>query len=186
LGLPTTTPDSLAYGHDARIPLVHGQQLYTFIDLHGSSENFYKTRFRNSQTDSLSEFSAPFSVKVTVGVSPSKLIRGVVDLVDASGIPLANREVLVHNNYDGEMVDGMNVAGSVKGRLTDAQGHVEFMLVRGMSVTVAIHGTSLVRDITVPTDPALACFNLLDPAIGTDDVFRVQVPELDYAVRRSF
>lgn len=185
LGLPTQEPDSLVYGHDARVPLIHGQQLYTFIDLQGSAENYYKTRFRNTQTESLSEFSAPFSVKTTIGVSPARLIRGVLDLVDMAGIPLANRQVLIKSNYAGEMVEGMNLAGTSQGKLTDARGHVEFMLVRGVSITVAIHGTNLVRDITVPTDSALVSFNLLDPKIGTDDVFRVQVPELDYAVRRS-
>jgi hypothetical protein len=185
LGLPTQEPDNLVYGHDARLPLVHGQQVYTFVDLQGSDTNFYKTRFRNTQTDSLSDFSAPFSVKVPIGVTPSKMIRGVVDLVDVAGLPLANRQVLIHSAYKGEFIDGNNFAGGSMGKLTDARGHVEFMLLRGVSVTVAIHGTGLVRDVTVPTDQSLAAFNLLDPAIGTDDVFVVQVPKVNFAARRS-
>jgi hypothetical protein len=77
------------------------------------------------------------------------------------------------------------VAGGGADLLTDSSGRVEFPLVRGLGVTVSVAGTSLVRDITVPVDITVDIFNLFDPTIGTDDNFRVQVPELDYAIRRT-
>jgi hypothetical protein len=59
---------------------------------------------------------------------------------------------------------------------------VEFILPRGQKVTVAVAGTSLVRTITVPDRES---FNLFDPDIADDDVFKVQVPLLVMAERRS-
>jgi hypothetical protein len=80
---------------------------------------------------------------------------------------------------------GALVSGNQLTALTDASGVASFSLVRGMTVEVAIDGTSLVRQITVPEDPAEGVFNLLDPAIGPDDYFRVKHPDIQYAYKRT-
>jgi len=68
---------------------------------------------------------------------------------------------------------------------TDRDGHVEFMLVRGQSISVAVVGTDLIRTFTVPVDLTVLSFQLLDPTLSSNDVFRVQVPTLVYAERRT-
>ena len=69
---------------------------------------------------------------------------------------------------------------------TDNEGHVEFSLLRGQQVVVAIAGTPLTRKVLVPADPAVRRFNLLAPEVGSgEDAFKVQVPNLVYAERRS-
>jgi hypothetical protein len=114
------------------------------------------------------------------------MVRGFVDFVDANGNAKKNQEVLVYTRMDGTIIDGKVVVPSAPTRrLSDENGHVELQLVRGTSITIAVAGTDLVRDIDVPTDAAITSFNLLDPTKGTNDVFRVQVPNLEYATRRS-
>jgi hypothetical protein len=110
---------------------------------------------------------------------------GYVDLTDMDGAPLEAREVRLYSRFNGQLSNGRVVAGYSKNALTDANGHVEFILVRGLPLTAAIAGTNLVRDLVVPEDPTVTSFNLLDPALGKNDVFKVQVPNIPYATRRS-
>lgn len=186
LKLATAEPASVAFGKDANLALVQGELSYTITDYNGSSHFWYKTRFRNSLTGALSDFSTPFQVgKGGVGLSSDRLIVGYVELVDAQGQGLKNREVLVYNRFDGSVFDEKVVAGGTVKMLTDKNGRAEFTLVRGSYVTVGVSGTSLVRDIHVPTDPTLDSFNLMSAEVGSNDVFTVRVPVLSYGVRRS-
>ncbi len=186
LGLPIDEPDSLAFGRDARIPIKLGTEAYLFTDIRGSDAYFYKTRFRNPVTQGVSEFSQPFSLGQALGISAANIVCGTLDLVGTDGRPLANREVTVFNTYKGDLVEGKFVAGFGENRLTDETGHVEFNLVRGAHMTVAVSGTDLIRNILVPTDSEVTVFQLLDPEVSTqDDGFVVQVPDIIYAERRS-
>ena len=185
LGLPMDEPDSFAYGKDPRISLDVGTEEYTITDTHGSSEYFYKTRFRNRLTGALSAFSQPYSTGQVLGVTAASVVVGYVDLVDLGGKPLANRSVSIYNMFQPGLVEGKFVASGQEDRLTDVVGHVEFTLVRGTAIRVAIAGTDISRGITVPTDTAVKRFNLLSPSVGTDDAFVVQVPQVEYAHRRS-
>lgn len=187
LGLPTAEPGSLAFGQDARIVLVHGQEQYGLVDPDGSSAFFYKTRFYNTLTKLSSEFSAPFQGRSPRALTPASLVRCYVDLVDQNGAPAANVEVLVGSRFDGAIqLEGRTVTGGSQRLLTDADGRAELLLARGLDVVVAIGGTALARTVTVPTDTAVTALNLLAPANGEpDDLFRVQVPGFSYAVRRT-
>lgn len=184
-GFATTEPGNLSFGLDARVQLVHGVSKYIFTDQNGSVSFFYKTRFFNSATHESSEYSLPFQGSGILTIDPSNVIRGTVDLVDIAGVSIANQPVLLYNRFEGHLVEGKVIVGGGVNGLTDANGHIEFLLVRGSKISVAIGGTNLVRDVVVPTDPSLSSFNLLDPQFGTDDVFNVQVPNIDYAVRRA-
>ncbi|WP_394831819.1 hypothetical protein LVJ94_35415 [Pendulispora rubella] len=115
----------------------------------------------------------------------SAIVVGVVNLADESGAPLVNREVLVSGNMLGQSPDGkvLYVPGQRK-LPTDKNGHAEFQLVRGLEVIVAVAGTEIRRNVVVPTNPEITEFNLLDPFLG-NDMFGVQHPTIDYAVRRS-
>jgi hypothetical protein len=182
LGLPTDEPDSLAQGIAARLTLSQGTTAYEFLDLWGSSEYYYKVRFRNSTTGAVSEFSQYFPGSKRLGLEPSSLAIGTVTLVTTEGKPLVNQEVRVNIEHTGAIIDDKLVAGGDAVQLTDETGKVEFTLPRGQKVSVAIAGTRLVRTITVPDQDI---FNLLDPNIADQDIFRVQVPELVMAERRS-
>lgn len=183
LGLPTTEPACVDYGQDARIALQSGTLVYPYDDEHGDPSYFYKSRFRNTATGLVSDFSLPIAASYRPPVPP--LAIGVLDLVDVNGRPIVNRQVLVEGAQQVYNIADQTVLPSFSQKLTDTAGHVEFNLVRGSKVTVSIAGTLLVRDITVPTDPAVQVFNLFDPSVGKDDLFTVQVPDVDYAVRRT-
>lgn len=185
LGLPLTEPESFVFGKDARIPLVHGSSSYTFLDPNGDRAYFYKTRYFNSRTRTLSEFSSSFQGQSVAGVDLPHLVRATIDVVDLRGNAAAGQSILIYNRFQGNQADGFVVAGSPIHLLTDDDGHAETMLVRGTKITMAIAGTSLVRDLTVPTDQSVKSFDMLDPAYGTDDLFKVKVPNLSYAVRRT-
>jgi hypothetical protein len=182
LGLVAGT---VGYGRDARIQLVQDQSVYRFIDQQSTDDAFYRTRFRNRLTGAVSDYSEPFGGTQISGLLDESLVSGKLDLVDLQGRPLAFREVRIHGNFNGVLVEGKLMAGNDLVLRTDIDGHVEVVLVRGQKIAVAVIGTDLVRDITVPTDPTVLSFNLLDPALAGPDIFKVQVPELVYAERRT-
>jgi hypothetical protein len=185
LGLPASEPSSLAFGCDAHIHLTKGKERYYFIDQRGSSAYFYRTRFRNQLLSTVSQFTQPSYAAQPLGVSADSIVCGRLELVGLDGRPLANVLVRVFNRFQPQAVEGKLLAGPAVDGLTNEHGTLELNLVRGAQVTVAIDGTSIVRDITVPTDPGVGVFNLLDPAAGPDDYWRVRAPDIEYAQRRS-
>lgn len=185
LGLATEEPLSVNFGRDARITLLPGQERYPFLDPNGSAAYFYKTRLFNASTHETSDFSPAFQAPAIARLTASALVRGTLDLVDAEGNPVANRSVLVYLRFHGAQIQNRAVVGSPTRKWTDVNGHVEFMLTRGLAITVSIAGTDLSRDISVPTDPAIDSFDLLDASVGTDDLFVVQRPNIPFAARRS-
>lgn len=179
------TVGSVGYGQEPRIQVVSSQQLYRFQDLRGEDTAYYRTRYRNSANQTVSDFSAPFEAGGSVGLADTSLVVGVADLVDLSGAAIAFRSVLVHVDFTGILAEGRLMSGTDRVVTSDADGHVVITLVRGQRVRVAVAGTDLVREITVPTDPTVQVFNLFDPTVGKRDVFKVQVPNIVYAERRS-
>jgi hypothetical protein len=185
LGLPTTEPDSVSFGRDPRIPLISGHSRYAFTDPNGAPEYFYKTRYFNSTSRKTSGFSLALRAPAIARLGSAALVRGVLNLADAAGNPVANRTVLVHLKLQAKQVEGRVIVGGPSSKTTDKNGTVEFMLVRGTSITVSVAGTDLARDVDVPRDPTIERFNLLDPAYGKDDLFAVQRPNISYAARRA-
>jgi hypothetical protein len=139
LRLPTQEPLALATGRDPRIPLVRGVERYVFDDPNGDKTYTYKTRFRNSLTEVRSALSLPV-VRAT-GVDARDVVRGFVRLADTGGRPLAAHRVLVDNTFKGNAASGFLIVGGPQSALTDDEGYVEFRLVRGLAITVAIVGT---------------------------------------------
>ena len=186
LGLSTETPDDFNFGRDARLNLCLGREEYLFTDIKGSKLYYYRTRFRNRTTQATSEFSQAFGVGAILGITPANVVCGYLDLVTGSGSPLSGQQVKVFNPLKGELLEGKLVTGREQVKLTDKNGHVEFNLVRGTRYTIAITGTTIVRDIIAPVDDATKVFPLLGEHVGTqDDIFKVQVPDIVYAGRRS-
>lgn len=185
LAFSTEEPDSVDFGRDLRISLVVGQEVYNFVDQNGSADYYYKTRYSHTLTSAVSEFSLPFPGRTSRVLPVSQLIRGYVDLIDGQGRPIASRGVFVGSKSVYQVSSGQHVIGGTEWRQTDVNGHYNATLVRGSRVLVAIAGTNIVRELTVPTDPALESFNLLDVTYGSDDAWAVQRPDIDFAVRRS-
>jgi hypothetical protein len=184
LGFDTTTA-GIAFGRDVRIPLASTNEHYSVVDAHGSSSYFYKVRFFNSTSGSFSDFSLPTQGASPAGVSQTNLVRCYVDLVDLTGAAIPNAELLIYNNFNGLQVESRTVTGGSIRLLTDSNGHAELLMPRGAQIRVAIGGTDLARDVTVPTDTTIQAINLLDPSVGSDDLFTVQKQLIDFAVRRS-
>jgi hypothetical protein len=185
LGLRAQGPGSIAFGRDARIVLVYGQEDYGFVDPYGSPRYFYEARFFSSQNYTVSQFSRPFQGLPAVGLSAASLVRCYVDLVGLNGEPARAAELLVYNQFNGTQVEGKGVTGGQVRILTDVNGHGEILLPRGTQVTISIGGTPLARDILVPTDPTIESLNLLAASSGSNDLFDVQVPNIPYATRRT-
>lgn len=185
LALPLQEPDSLTFGRDARIQLIQDLGTYRFSDISGSTTYFYKTRFRNRSTSAVSEFSLPFGVAQSLGISPANLVCGYLNLVTSDGKPLVGREVSLASAFSGESVEDRVLAGNTLTRSTDEDGHVEFTLVRGQKYSLAIAGVNLSKEVVAPTDPVVTSFRLVCPDAGTqDDYFRVRVPEVELMERR--
>jgi hypothetical protein len=178
LGLPSY----LAHGLEARLVLLEGTDRYTFVDPWGSKEHFYKVRFRNSSTGATSEFSQCFPGTKRLGLEPERLARGIIALVTVTGEPLINQKVQVHLEPVGTLIDEKLVAGSDQIGMTNEEGRCEFLLPRGLKVSVSVAGTGIFRTITVPDRDT---FHLLDPDIADEDIFKVRVPELVMAERRT-
>lgn len=179
LALPLQEPDTIVFGKSARIALAQGTNVYNFSDISGSTEYFYKTRFINSSTVAVSEYSLPFGFGQVLGVSPQSLVSGFLDLATADGKPVIGRRVTLSLSFNGTIVDGKLLAGVALSQITDTAGHVEFNLVRGAKYDLAISGLNLVKTITVPTDPAVVSFPLVDPDFSEQqDYFRVRVPQI--------
>lgn len=187
LQLPIDPPESQGRGTDARLALIKGKESYDFTDLLGSKKYFYRTRFRNSSNNSVSEFSTPFSVgRNALGLSPGKVACGYLDLIGSDGRPLVNQLVQMFAPTQSKLVEDKLVTGPRQAQRTDENGHVEFTLVRDVEYTVSITGTDIVREIRVPADESVKIFNLLghDEALQSD-AFKVQVPDYTYAERRT-
>lgn len=173
------------YGREPRLNLLPGIYRYTFDDRLGDECYYYKIRFRNASNGAVSEFSLPHSVGSRIGISSDNLITGVADLIQANGKPLINQEVHLRAEYNGSLVDGRVMVGTDVAKMSDENGHVEFTLVRGQKFGVSVPGTNLFRTITTPVDPTRQMFNLFDPDIADQDVFKVQIPIVISAERRS-
>jgi hypothetical protein len=180
VGLPLATP---SFGKEGYLSILNGSLQYEFVDQQGSPSYFYKVRLRNRLLNQVSEFSDVMTPLTTPQVTDT--VIGFVDLTDMDGSALEAREVRLYSRFNGMLSNGRVVAGYSKNGFTDKHGHIEFSLVRGLPITVGIAGTNIARDVVVPVDTAITTFNLLDPAFGSNDVFKVQVPNIPYAVRRS-
>ena len=186
LGLPTQEPDNVAFGSYDHLTLIPSQRRYTLVDMQGAPEFFYRARFLNTTTSHVSEFSEVFQGKALRGVSEDAKLLCYVQLCDSAGNPAKNQEILVYTAFSGRTAEGFVLAGNptVRG-LTDVNGRFEVLLLRGAKITVAVGATSLVRDVLIPVDPAIETLNLLDPTVGSNDVFSVQRPVFEFAARRS-
>jgi len=184
--LPLASPDNLAFGKDARIPLMQGVGSYTFRDGMGSTTYYYKIRLRNHSTGATGGDSMAFGSGQSIGVSPANVVCGMLDLVDLSGKPLIGCEVSLNSPFNGTLVEGKALLGWALNGKTDSAGHIQFNLVRGAHYELSIAGANLVKTVIAPMDPAIPSFALLDADFSEQqDYFRVRVPQIPTLLRST-
>lgn len=185
LGLSTVEPDSLSFGSDPRIPLTLGKRVYSFNDYWNQPSYYYKTCYSNHLTGVRSEFSTHISAKSTLAVDPASVAIGFVRLVRNDGRASSGVDVVVYNTFKPMLHGDYTIVGGPSRFITDSRGYAEFSLLRGEVFDIGIGGTSLIRSITVPTDPTVLRFNVLSPEYGSDDSFNVVRAEIPYAERTT-
>lgn len=182
LNLPYAEADYYAYGADRHPSLTDA---VTYIDPHGKSTGYYRYRYLNSGTLAVSTFAAPAPATAFSKLSFSNLCTGTLRLVDAGGLPVANRLVEIVLLEQGALIEGATVVRSYLSAPTDKNGRVSFVLARGIKIGVSISDTLIARELTVPVDPSVTAFGLLSSGLGSDDLFDVQTPSVVFMQRRS-
>lgn len=167
-------------------PALTAATSYIYRDLSGIVGYWYRYRFRKPAGSFYTQWSNPYQAVDVELLDAADLCLCSVDLVNPDGTAMENCEILVTNPL---LVGNLVLVGTsyvaIGPRIsfvTDAEGHGEVSLIRNNAYDISVEGTGLVRRITVP-DAATA--NLLDPALGTDDLFEVQEFEIPGAIRRT-
>lgn len=171
-------------GEEAHIQLVSGQPLYTFTDNDGEDTYYYKAQFLNTTNGLLSSESTPFQGDTGTLLSSSTLAVALIDLVDASGVAVADQTLTFYSEHEPYQIEGYQVGLTRRpvSTTTNNGGHAEISLVRGLKMRVVFEGTSYIREFTVPDQ---ATFNLMDVLGSAPDPFRVVDVQFPEAIRRT-
>jgi len=140
-------------GKAIRISLTSPTTEYNFKDYDGLDNYYYKTRYYNSVTGTVSSFSEPRQGNPEVVIPSSKLSLATISLADVAGRPIVGRRIifapiqpyLVPTTEYGQIPGFDRVIMS-----TDQKGHAEMYLIRNVRMRVFIEGTSYNREFIVP------------------------------------
>jgi hypothetical protein len=172
-------------GEDAHVPLQAGASLYDYLDKNGAGEFYYIAQFFDTASLLASIDSDPFKGDPGTIVGEEHLSLAKVDLTDGSGIAVANQGITFWSVY--EVIEKDTFVVGIQRQpiatiTTDAAGHAEIKLVRGLRIKVVFEGTSIVREFVVPD---VDDFNLLDELSDSPDPFDVRTPDFNLALRRT-
>lgn len=174
-------------GKDVRVTLVGSTFYYLYTDVAGDSDALYKWRFSANGVNPISNFSA-----VVPGNQPplqSNVAFATATFVSSTGIPVSRTVIVASAASPYEQPAGGGNPALVVGDETpltftaDENGFLQIPMVVGATLRVALDGTTLVREITVP-GPAGSAFDLLAVMATAPDPFTVQVPP-PFLTRRS-
>lgn len=168
-------------GKAARPALVAATYFYAFNDDAGRGSYRYKWRFSADGVTPISDFSKAVDGSTPPAVGTDKLSVAVARFIGADGVPQPTK-LIVAAVSDPMSLSGFLVTGWTRVIETDESGFIQFALVRGLKVRVAIEGTKFVREFTVPD---AATFDILQAMSDSPDSFTIQTtPAL--VTRRSF
>lgn len=176
----------LVSGKGPRLLLALSTELYRFIDFTGLTTDWYKTRFINSITGALSDFSAPFLGGDGTGLTSNFLVKGSIALSDLSGAPIVGRRIIFVPTAPQVINDGIGhnygILPSVDRItvITDRNGRISIFLVKGQRLKVFIEGTTFQREFIVPTTD----FDILTVASTQPDPLNI-VNTIPFALRVS-
>ncbi len=178
LGLDTGTK---SYGLDARLAMSSGTLLYTYYDVAGLSTARYRWRFSNNGASPFSDYSAYVLGSAVPLISAGSLSVGSATFVSLDGQPRKTKLVIALDQNPSSVSGMILTSGQPLVIESDALGFIQFTLIRGASVRVAIEGTYFVREFVVPNT---ASFDLITVMAAAPDVFTVQtVPP--FLIRRT-
>ncbi len=171
-------------GTDVRITLSGSTFYYLYSDVAGSPSDLYKWRFSADGVNPISVFSPPQQGNIPPLVA--NVAFATATFIDASGRPVVRTVIVVSSAIPTEVGSPPLIVGSETPLIfqSDANGFLQFPLVVGSVVRVAIDGSALVREFTVPGSPG-SSFDLLTVMAAAPDPFTVQVPP-PFLTRRSF
>jgi hypothetical protein len=173
LGLSTNRTN----GKSASPLLSVNTEIYIVSDFDGQPTYWYKARYLNSETNAISDFSAPFLGSGGSALSDSALSVGKIAIADATGSPVRGRRVIFVPTGSQVVSDGggnnYGVLPSVDRLvvITDDNGRASIALVKGQRLKVFIEGTTFQREIVVPD----ADFDILTVASTQPDPFSIVV-----------
>ncbi len=124
-----------------------------------------------------------FAATWTTFTPPTGVCKLFANLVRFDGTPMANTDVLISLRQGPETYSGVGAFGTSKIVQTDSNGYVEFDLLQGIVVEIAIMTHSLRRTITVPSSAGPT--NLLTLLSAASDPFDVVVVNTQDAPRRA-
>lgn len=177
-GLDTGTK---SYGLDSRPALAPGTLLYTYFDVAGLSTARYKWRFSANGSSPFSEYSAYVLGSAVPLISSGSLSVCSATFIGLDGHPRKTKLVIGLDQNPSSVSGMILTSGQPLVVESDALGFIQFTLVRGATVRVAIEGTYFVREFIVPN---AATFDLITVMAAAPDVFTVQtVPP--FLIRRT-
>jgi hypothetical protein len=155
-----------AYGMDTNIPIAPSTYVYYYLDPLGVPERRYRWRFSNNGIIPISGFMPWVTGKQQlVG---AEISIGTARLASGTGMSRSS-SLFVYNistyNQGFLVVDGGQKFSS------DSQGFVFVPLMRGARVKIAIEGTTIVREITVPNTTT---FDIMQAVVDAPDEFTIQ------------
>ncbi len=164
------------FGKAARIALASDTLVYSFTDQAGEIEDRYKWRFSDDGSNPISDFSSVISGHTSPLIDASDLSIGTARFLNTDGHPRKTR-ILIATDSSPQSLVGMFVS-QIQPLVIDSDdnGYLQFTLIRGSKVKVAIEGTAYVREFIVPDATS---FDLLTVMSTATDPFTIQsVPPL--------
>lgn len=168
------------YGKDPRLTLIGGTVSYTYTDVQGTVGQYYKWRYTANGVNPKSQYYGPVA-GLDLPVSGVLTSIATAKFIGPDGRPFKGK---IYINAEGQpfAISGYNVI--FQDTITveaDDTGFLQYPLVQGTQITVAIEGTKVVREITVPNTSS---FDLLSAIAAAPDPFTVQTTP-PYLIRRS-
>lgn len=171
----------VSFGKDRRPPLFPETYVYKFIDVSGTTTARYRWRFSADGSNPISPYSPYVTASAIPLVNTDKLAICSATFVGLDGQPVKTRLVVV-SDQSPSSIEGLFVTNTAPMVLeSDSAGFLQFTLVRGATVKVAIEGTTFIREFTVPNE---AVFDLLEVMTAAPDPFTVQTLP-PFLVRRN-
>jgi len=161
----------LAHGHDQHLILIEGTLVYTYLDIAGAIGDLYRWRFSNDGIIPFTEYATRVEGTAPSSASPTSIATAF--FVGLDGKP-RQRSILIVGSALPQLISGF-ITGDEAPLIvkSDELGFLQVPLVRGSVVRVAIEGTALVREFTVPN---VDTFDLMTALSTAPDPFTVQIP----------
>lgn len=178
--------DAVVWGKSLDLSLSTDVRSYEFVDPRGDDEAVYRYRLQSSDGIGYTDWVERGDVHDSSPLALSLLCAGFVRLVDADHTPLNDIDIIVTNPFSAEGVatvgSDYNIVGSRQTFTTDEFGFGFVWIKRGQVIDITLETTGFNRRVTIPDQQDV---NLLDPFLGSGDIFEVTELDIPEAIRRT-